>query len=430
MPSFKYKAVGASGSIDEGSISARDAVAAQRQLKAQRLTPLSIEEVAGGASPARLQPSESVRASEDPEAARALLSRIAKGGRKTRVKNRIDRDDVLRFTSEMAVLLKAGLPLDKAIRVQIDSAAEGAQKSLLEDLLESLKGGKALSVGLEKRADIFSHFYISMVRSGEASGNLAGVLDELAAYLERSKAVRASVISALIYPAILAAVAALSIFVMLGYVVPEFEALFEDMGDALPLLTRAIVGLGDLVAGWSWLLLFAMVVLIWWVRRWVATPQGQHWIDLRGLTLPLVGSITLKYEVARFSRTLGTLLNNGVAMLRATDIAVGTVGNSLVRASLVEMPLTIKRGGRLSQALDDRVFSPVALQMVRVGEESGSLDTMLLELAQVYEGEVEAEVKRALTLLEPALILGMGGIIAVIIMGILMGILSVNTLVV
>tara|TARA_B100000035_G_scaffold11986_1_gene10054 strand:- start:88 stop:471 length:384 start_codon:yes stop_codon:yes gene_type:complete len=127
---------------------------------------------------------------------------------------------------------------------------------------------------------------------------------------------------------------------------------------------------------------------------------------------------------------MGTLLHNGVAMLRATDIAVGTVGNNLVRASLVDLPQSIKRGGRLSQALDPRVFSSVALQMVRVGEESGTLDTMLIELAQVYESDVEDSVKRALTLLEPALILGMGGIIAIIIMGILMGILSVNTLVV
>jgi general secretion pathway protein F len=238
------------------------------------------------------------------------------------------------------------------------------------------------------------------------------------------------VISALIYPAILAAVATLSVFVMLGYVVPEFEALFEDMGESLPLLTQMIVGLGDLVSAWGWLLLLLSAAVVWWVRRWASTVKGRGWLDLKSLTLPLVGSIMLKYEVARFARTMGTLLHNGVAMLRATDIAVGTVGNSLIRASLVELPQTIKRGGRLSQALDTRVFSPVALQMVRVGEESGSLDTMLLELAQVSEAEVEDEVKRALTLLEPALILGMGGIIAIIIMGILMGILSVNTLVV
>ena len=169
---------------------------------------------------------------------------MSSGTRVKKGKKRFDREDVLRFTAEMAVLLNAGLPLDRAIKVQIDSAADGAQKTLLEELLESLKGGKALSVGLEKRPDAFNHFYVNMVRSGEASGHLSDVLRELATYLERAKTVRASVISALIYPAILAIVAVLSVFVMLGFVVPEFEALFEDMGESLPLLTRGHSGFG------------------------------------------------------------------------------------------------------------------------------------------------------------------------------------------
>ena len=429
MPAFRYKALGRTGAIDTGLLTAKDVAAAQRQLRAQQLTPLSVTPSSESVQTASNVGQQAIPL-PDAETARTLLGKISSGKPRAKRKNRVDREDVLRFTAEMAVLLKAGLPLDRAMKVQIESAAEGVQKQLLQELLDALKGGKALSAGLEKRSGVFNHFYINMVRSGEASGHLADVLQELAAYLERAKTVRASVISALIYPAILAAVATLSVFVMLGYVVPEFEALFEDMGESLPLLTQMIVGLGDLVSAWGWLLLLLSGASVWWVRRWAATPAGREWLDLKSLTLPLVGSIMLKYEVARFARTMGTLLHNGVAMLRATDIAVGTVGNSLIRASLTELPQTIKRGGRLSQALDARVFSPVALQMVRVGEESGSLDTMLLELAQVSEGEVEDEVKRALTLLEPALILGMGGIIAIIIMGILMGILSVNTLVV
>ena len=429
MPAFRYKALGRTGTIDTGLLTAKDVAAAQRQLRAQQLTPLSVTPSSESVQTASNVGQQAIPL-PDAETARTLLGKISSGKPRAKRKNRVDREDVLRFTAEMAVLLKAGLPLDRAMKVQIESAAEGVQKQLLQELLDALKGGKALSAGLEKRSGVFNHFYINMVRSGEASGHLADVLQELAAYLERAKTVRASVISALIYPAILAAVATLSVFVMLGYVVPEFEALFEDMGESLPLLTQMIVGLGDLVSAWGWLLLLLLGAGVWWVRRWANTPGGREWLDLKSLTLPLVGSIMLKYEVARFARTMGTLLHNGVAMLRATDIAVGTVGNSLIRASLTELPQTIKRGGRLSQALDPRVFSPVALQMVRVGEESGSLDTMLLELAQVSEGEVEDEVKRALTLLEPALILGMGGIIAIIIMGILMGILSVNTLVV
>jgi len=429
MPTYKYKALRPTGGIDAGTLTAKDVAAVQRQLRAKKLTPLSVTVTADGAAGRALEDAPAL-ATPDIETARALLDRVSARAKPARAKKTIGREDVLRFTDEMAVMLQAGLPLDRAMRVQIESAPEGAQRALLQELLEALKGGKALSAGLEKRPDVFSHFYINMVRSGEASGHLADVLAELAAYLERSKTVRASVVSALIYPAILAAVAAISVFIMLGYVVPEFEALFEDMGESLPLLTQAIVGLGDVVSAWGWLLLVLFAAAYWWVRRWAVTATGREWLDLKSLTLPLVGSIIFKYEAARFARTMGTLLHNGVAMLRATDIAVGTVGNSIVRGSLGDMPHTIKRGGRLSQALDARVFSPVALQMVRVGEESGSLDKMLLELAQVYEAEVEDEVKRALTLLEPALILGMGGIIAVIIMGILMGILSVNTLVV
>lgn len=427
MPTFDYRAIVPTGGLTSGSISARDMAEAERQLRAQKLKPLSV--LPSKTARRDLSTARDAPVSPDSEAAIALLEKLSVKSVARKAKKRIDRDDVLRFTGEMAVLLNAGLPLDRAIKVQIDSAPEGPQRELLEALLDSLKGGKALSAGLEKRSDIFSHFYINMVRSGEASGQLATVLAEMAAYLERSKAVRASVVSALIYPAILAVVAVASIFVMLGFVVPEFEALFEDMGESLPALTRAIVALGDLVSEWGGLLLIVAIALFWQVRRWLSAPRGKEWLDLKSLTLPLAGSITLKFEVARFARTMGTLLHNGVPMLRATDIAVGTVGNSLVSASLSDLPQTIKRGGRLSQALDPRVFSPVALQMVRVGEESGSLDTMLLELAQVYESEVEDEVKRALTLLEPALILGMGGVIAIIIMGILMGILSVNTLV-
>jgi general secretion pathway protein F len=163
-------------------------------------------------------------------------------------------------------------------------------------------------------------------------------------------------------------------------------------------------------------------------RRWLGTPEGRLRLDARLLTLPIAGSLVKKFEISRFARTLGTLLSNGVAILKAVDIARGTVGNVVIAEHLEDLEPAVKRGERLSKAMRSEVFSPMAVQMVLVGEESGRLDAMLLELAQVYEAEVEADVKRALTLLEPALILGMGGLIAVIIMGILMGILSVNSM--
>ena len=223
-------------------------------------------------------------------------------------------------------------------------------------------------------------------------------------------------------------VATLSVAVMLGFVVPEFESLFEEMGEGLPLLTSVIISLGDLVSAWWWLLLGVGVAITVLTRRWLATPEGKLRMDTRMLTLPIAGSLVKKFEISRFARTLGTLLSNGVAILKAVDIARGTVGNVVINEHLEGLEPAVKRGERLSKAMQPEVFSPMAVQMVLVGEESGRLDAMLLELAQVYEAEVEADVKRALTLLEPALILGMGGLIAVIIMGILMGILSVNSM--
>ena len=411
MAAFEYRASDRSGSLQQGVEPAADLQSAARALRARGLTPIVLKPASSAA----------FAALEGGSKGFSILGFGAKA-------DRVTPERVLRFTSELGTLLQAGLPLDRAMKVQIDTAPFGAHRAMMEDILATLKSGRSLTVGLENHDSIFSGFYISMVRSGEASGKLAGVLTELASYLERSRAVRSTIISAMLYPAILAVVATLSVAIMLGYVVPEFESLFEEMGDGLPMLTAIIISLGDLVAGWWWLMAILLGGLVTAVRRWLATQGGRTWLEARALTVPLAGPLIRKFEVSRFARTMGTLLGNGVAILKAADIASGTVGNTVLRQHLKDLAPAIKRGERLSKAMQPEMFSPLAVQMVMVGEESGKLDAMLLELAQVYEAEVEADVKRALTLLEPALILGMGGLIAIIIMGILMGILSVNTM--
>lgn len=429
MPEFIFQATDSRGKPESGSISAIDLPDAQRQLRARHLIPLSLKadsriRVSSGAA-------TTPRATDvEPEVLEALLDGLRRPAVRRRRGTKLDAEDVLRFTSELSVLLKAGIPLDRAIKVQLDSASGEALQTFFADLLASLKGGKSLSVSLAANEALFGALYINMIRSGEASGRLSEVLAELSEYLEKSKAIKGAVVSAMIYPAILAVVAAISVFIMLGFVVPEFEALFDDMGDALPLLTQIIVGLGNWVADWWLLMLFGLGAGWYWISRWLRSDAGMQWLHLRSIKTPVIGQLLLAYETARFARTLGTLLHNGVSLLKATDIAVGTVANSIIRASLSTIAPAIKRGDRLSAVMDQRVFPPVARQMVRVGEESGSLDTMLLDLAEINEDEVEARIKRLLVLLEPALILVMGGLIAFIIMGILMGILSVNTLVV
>ncbi|MEQ9397223.1 type II secretion system F family protein [Haliea sp.] len=420
MPQFSYKAAQKDGAITQGSLVALSQAAALRQLRGQGLTPVRLWPVVGDvvSAPAASEAAPAPR----PAAARpSWLQRNAAAV--------VSRDEVLALTSELAVLLRAGLPIDRALKVQIDMSSREGYTGLLRHLLETVKGGKPLSHGLERRSELFGNFYVNMVRSGEASGQLGTVFDRLAEYLHRSKEVRSTVVSALIYPAILAVVALLSVAVMLGFVVPQFEALFADMGDGLPGLTRAVIALGDAVKAWGWLMLLVLVAAWYSARAWLARPEGSSWKDRKMLRLPLLGAVLFKYELARFARTLGTLLGNGVSLLQAINIALSTVENSVVREALAILPPAVKAGRRMSDALaEPGTFTPMLIQMVRVGEESGRLDEMMLELARVYERDVESGIKRGLTVLEPLLILGMGGMIAVIIVSILMGILSVNDL--
>ncbi|MGI9314568.1 MAG: type II secretion system F family protein [Luminiphilus sp.] len=412
MAIFEYRASDQGGSLHQGVETASDLQSAARALRARGLTPIVLTPNSAGAV------SQATDSADSNPKTNLIFNRT----------DTVSSAQVLRLTSELSVLLHAGLPLDRALKIQIDTAEPGALKLMAEDILKTIKSGRAFTVALDQYPGVFSSFYVSMVRSGEASGNLAGVLSELSVYLERSKAVRSTVVSALVYPAILAVVATLSVAIMLGFVVPEFESIFDEMGDGLPMLTQFIIVLGDVVSAWWWLMLGGIIAVSHFAKRWVSTPEGRAAVDSKLLNLPIAGPLLRKFEISRFARTMGTLLSNGVAILKAVDIARGTVSNALIKEHLAGLEPAVKRGERLSKAMQPDIFSPMAIQMVLVGEESGRLDTMLIELAQVYEAEVESDVKRALTLLEPALILGMGGIIAVIIMGILMGILSVNTM--
>jgi len=300
---------------------------------------------------------------------------------------------------------------------------------LLNDLLKAVKSGKALSQAMQPYQQVFGTFYLSMVRAGEASGQLAEVLNRLVEYLENAKENRDTVISALIYPAILAVVSVLSIVIMLGFVVPQFETLFDDMGDALPMVTQMVIGSADFIKSYGLIVLVLLVAAAAYLRKWSSTEKGKTSLHRRMLKLPLAGGIIFEFEVSKFARTAGTLIGNGVSLLKAISIAIGTVDNKVIKNALEVLPPAVKAGKRMSVALEEtNMFTPMVIQMIRVGEESGSLDQMMLELATVFDSHVQSGVKRGLALLEPVLILGMGFIIAVIIIAILMGILSVNDL--
>lgn len=416
MPEFAWRAASASGQTVEGRLSAATQALAMKQLRDQGLTPLHIEDVAN--ADALSQTTDKV------------ASHLPVGRRQGRVgKGPVNQADILAFTSELAIMLRAGLALDNSLRVLIDMSHKPTVTALLQGVLDAVKGGTPLSRALAQNRELFGDFYVNMVRSGEASGQMATVLARLVEHMERQRALRDSVVSATIYPAILLGVAVLSLIAMLGFVVPQFEKMFTDMGDALPLPTRIIMELGHVFTRYGVFIGIGFFIVGSFIFRWSKTPRGRQWWQSRLLRLPLVGGLTLKYQLTLFSRSLGTLLGNGVPMLAALNIATETVGNTVLQESLARVVPIVKQGGKVVQAISATgIFEPLAINLIRVGEETGRVGPMMLELAAILNREVETGIKRLLTLVEPLLILVLGVLIAAIIISILMGILSINDL--
>jgi len=404
MPEYSYRAADTAGRMLEGRMESSDLDAATRQLRVQGLIPIHVQ---GTESSAGL-----VRAAR----------KRNKGGKATQA-------DVLAFTSELAIMLRAGLSLDRALRVLIGMSHKQSVADILAQLLESVKGGASLSRALDPYRELVGDFYVNMVRSGETGGQLSDVLARLVEHLERMRALRDSIVSAMIYPAILMGVAAIAIAVMLGFVVPQFETLFRDMGDALPMATRIVLDAGSYFRAHGFLLIGGFLAVLAVLAKFAGSATGKSALQAFSLRLPVVGTIVLKYEITRFARSLGTLLGNGVPIISALRIATDTMSNLLLRRGLESISPAMKGGGRIADAMQKTgLFEPLALNLVRVGEETGRLDAMLLELAKIFDRDVENAIKRGLALLEPLLILVMGVVIATLIVSILMGILAVNDL--
>lgn len=411
MPSFAWRAVSTSGAMVRGQTIAATSALVARQLQQQGLTPLAIYDDAGASG---------VPASADRWAAPAKA--------RTRTGPMLP-SDVLALTAELAIMLRAGLALDKALRVLIEMGHKASVSTLLQQVTEAVKGGAPLSRALAQHPRQFGDFHVSMVRSGEVSGRMSDVLERLVEHMERQRSLRDSVVSATIYPAILLVVALLSVVGMLGFVVPQFEQLFADMGDALPLPTRVIVQIGHLFKAYGAAIALGGLAAVCAAASWLRSPRGSAWWRSAVLRLPLVGPLALQYELTLFARALGTLLTNGVALLAALQVATETVGHPGLRSKLARLPALVKEGGRFAKAAESTgVFEPLAINLIRVGEETGRVGPMMLELATILNREVETSIKRMLTLVEPVLILVLGVLIAAIITSILLGILSVNDL--
>lgn len=344
---------------------------------------------------------------------------------------RIPATDRVMFTGELATLLQAGIPLDNALHMLEQTCGSVPFRRRVGAIRQIVQGGASVADALAAQEDVFDALYVNLVRAGEAGGVLPKVMERLAAYLESMAALRASVVTALIYPVILLVVAVISLIALMTFVVPQFLPLFADAGATLPWLTQWVFWVAQILRAYWWLLLILGTALIWFGIQAVEDAGRRRQIDAALLRAPVLGNLLQSLDTARFSRTLGTLLNSGVPLLSAITLAKGVIVNRIMAAGMDDVTQSLHRGGRMAVAMRLTQGLPArAVQLIEVGEESGQLPQMLEKVAEIYDREVETTLKRLLTILEPALILGLGGLIAVIIISILVAILGLNELVV
>lgn len=399
MIMFRYKAVDADGALLEGELEAATELDALQRVKALGHAPISAKPAARGW--------HWVRA---PQRQRSQLK-------------------VARFARDVGTLLAAGIPLDRALAMQIDLARGAATQKLLNELLEGVRNGQPLSAAMERQERAFSRFHVNMVRAGEASGALDKVLLRLADTAEQLDALRESVRTALIYPSLLVLVTIASLMMLMIFVVPQFTVLFEEMGRDLPLPTRIVSAVGEALRNYWWLGALAVLGMVRYLRyQWSQPVLRARW-ERRFIAWPLVGEVLSKMQMALFARTLSTLLANGVTLLTALNIVRETLTGTVLRENVARIAEGVKEGRTLAGQMNAvNSFPPLAIHLVRVGEETGQLESMLLQLAEIFDREVRVAVQRALALLEPVLIIGLGVIVGGIIMSILMAIMSINDL--
>jgi len=342
---------------------------------------------------------------------------------------RVSARHTLTFTQDLAALLTAGLPLDRSLEILLTACANKNFRLVIEDILHSVEKGHYLSDALAQHPKVFNRFYVSMVKAGEAGGVLEDVLERMGKFLESSRELKDFVLSAMLYPSFLAGVGGISVILLLAFVIPRFSVIFDNMDQSLPLSTELLLTFSVALKKYWWVMALVFVAGGLTVRAWLATDKGRLQLDGVVLKLPVVGNLVRKIELARFSRTLGTLVHSGVPILQALELVQKILSNRVVAASLETVQQRVKSGEKLAAPLEATgVVPPLAIQMIMVGEETGSLDTMLLRVADNYEKIVRSLIRKFVNMLEPLMILIMGVLIGGIVISMLLAIFSMNDL--
>jgi len=400
MPAFAYQAMDASGLNTSGTVEAVDRLAAAGLLQQRGLLPLKIASDAGQSRIAWWPDFQSFQGMAQH---RLICIRT------------------------LSFLLTAGIPLDRALAVSAQLSESALFGQSLQEVLRAIKGGKSLSSALESHPRLFPRFYVSMIRAGETSGNLGGVLTQLADYQESANELRSHLISSMIYPALLLLVGGISVLFLMEFVVPKFATVFQQAGAALPLPTQILLFLSQVIQKTWWLWLLAIPLSITALQRYLVTGPGRKRFDYFVLAVPKLGPVVERIQVSRFARSLGTLLQGGVPMVRSLEIARQVVGNQKLSGALDHLLQGVKQGKGLVRPLEESgAFPPLAVHLIGVGEETGRLDVTLLQVANVYERETRTAIKNLVAFFEPCMILVMGLVVGAIVISILLAIYSIN----
>jgi type II secretory pathway component PulF len=340
---------------------------------------------------------------------------------------RVGVNDLLILTQELSTLISAGLPIDRSLQILGTLTENRKLRETVKDILTNIEGGHSLGDSLANHPRIFSKLYVNMIKAGESGGFLETALTRLAKYLQSSKEIKDYLISVMIYPLILTLVCGISIAVLVTFVIPRFAKIFSDMGQAIPLPTQIILTFSDYFRGYWWAGL-ALAILVYFGLKAYTRDEERKWrLDRYKLKWAVVGDLIKKIEVARFSRTLGTLLQSGVSILPALNLVKEVSQNMAISRSIAYLYDRLKEGKGISKSLEEtEIFPPLAVHMISVGEETGRLDEMLIKVAETFEENVQTSSKRLVSLLEPLIILFMGGVVGFIVISILMAIFSIN----
>ncbi len=416
MPHFEYSGRDRSGALVTGTVNAGSSDEAAAQLFGDSVTPIEIREVARRAQKQRQAAGMDQNASTL-ENLNALLSN-----------KKVEVDDLIMFARQMHSLTRAGLPLDRAIKGLEASLSNQFFKSVLQDIIDGLENGQSLATAMGNHPKIFSQLFLSLVHVGENTGRLDLAFQEVGRYLELEKNTRKQVKSATRYPLFVVGAMAAALAVLTVFVIPVFSDTFDRLGADLPWQTVLLINISDFVINYWPVIIGSVVGSIVLFKRWVRTEKGRQSWDRRKMRIPLAGPVFEKVALSRFSRTLSMVLKAGLPIVQGLNVVAGAVGNAYVAWNISKMRENVERGESLYRtAVNSQMFTPLVLQMISVGEETGAVDELLAEVAEFYDAEVEYDLKQMSDAIEPILIVFIAGLVLILALGVFLPIWDLST---